>query len=121
MLTANLSFAAHTDAIWDIAWTPNDTAISVSADGLIKQWDSTSGQVSRTMPPHTLGLISLSISPTGEKVLFNSIEGLTRLWDLQSGDVVGTHESYARSGSDPVEPCEFHFTVLCALYRHASN
>jgi len=60
--------------------------------------------VSRTLPPHTLGLISLSLSPTGEKVLFNSIEGLTRMWDLQSGDIVGTHESYARSGSDPVEP-----------------
>jgi len=94
----------HTDAIWGLAWAPNDTAISVSADGSIKQWDSTSGQVSRTLPPHTLGLISLSLSPTGEKVLFNSIEGLTRMWDLQSGDIVGTHESYARSGSDPVEP-----------------
>lgn len=65
--------------------------------------------MSRTLPPHTLGLISLSLSPTGEKVLFNSIEGLTRMWDLQSGDIVGTHESYARSGSDPVEPCELHF------------
>lgn len=31
------------------------------------------------------------------------------MWDLQSGDIVGTHESYARSGSDPVEPCELHF------------
>ncbi|KZP09957.1 WD repeat-containing protein 61 [Athelia psychrophila] len=94
----------HTDAIWGLSWTTNDTAISISADGSIRQWDSTSGQVSRTLPPHTLGLVSHSLSPSGDKVLFNSIEGLTSLWDLQSGEVVGKHESYVRSGTDPVEP-----------------
>jgi len=37
-------------------------------------------------------------------VLFNSIEGLTKLWDLRSGEVVGEHESYMRVGTDPAEP-----------------
>lgn len=101
---------AHSDAIWDISWSPNDTAISISADGSIRQWDSTSGQVSRSLPAHPLGLISLSVSPNGEKVLFNSLEGLTSLWDLQSGEIVGKHESYTRAGTDPAEPCEFFHT-----------
>jgi len=92
----------HTDAIWDIAWTPDDRAISISADGSIKQWDS--GQVARTIPPHTLGLVSLSVSSTGTHALYNSIEGLTCLWDLESGEVVGKNESYVRSGSEPIEP-----------------
>ena len=47
------------------------------------------------------------MSPNGEKVLFNSIEGLTSLWDLQSGEIVGKHESYIRAGADPAEPCMY--------------
>ena len=46
-------------------------------------------------------------------MLFNSIEGLTSLWDPQSGEVVGKHESYVRSGTDPAEPCEYR---MCTSY-----
>lgn len=108
-------FIAHTDAIWGTVWTANDMVISISADGGIRQWDSTSGQASRNLPPHTLGLISLSVSPTGDKVLYNSIEGLTNLWDLQSGEVLGKHESYMRAGTDPVEPC------TCVIYIYSKR
>ncbi|TFY67520.1 hypothetical protein EVG20_g3918 [Dentipellis fragilis] len=94
----------HSDAIWDIAWTGTDHTISVSADGTIKQFDSTSGQVLRTLPPHPLGLNSLSVSPNGRHALFNGIEGLTCLWDLETGEIVGKHESYLRKGSDATEP-----------------
>ncbi|KAI0315149.1 WD repeat-containing protein 61 [Amylostereum chailletii] len=54
--------------------------------------------------PHNLGLVSLSTTPDGRYALYNSIEGMTRLWDLESGEIVGTHESYARSGSTSSEP-----------------
>lgn len=108
---ANSSFQlipslAHNDAIWDISWLPDDSAISISADGSIKQWDSTSGQVSRTLPPHTLGLVSLSTSPSGEQILFNSLEGLTSLWDLGSGEVVGKFESFVRTREGESVPGE---------------
>lgn len=100
-----LQILAHSDAVWDIAWTQNDRVVSISADGSINQWDSISGQASQTLPPHTLGLISLSVSPTGDKVLYNSIEGLTSLLDLKVGGIIGKHESYMRAGTDPAEPC----------------
>jgi WD repeat-containing protein 61 len=80
--------------------------MSISADGSIKQWDSLFGQVAHALPAHTLGLVSLSVSPTGKHALYNSIEGLTCIWDLESGEVVGRHESYVRSGSEPIEPGE---------------
>lgn len=97
---------AHDDAVWGVAWSnADDRVISISADGTIKYLDSTSGQVARTLPRHTLGLTSLSVSPDGRHTLFNSIEGLTQLWDLSSGEIVGKHESYIRTGSEPVEPC----------------
>jgi WD40 repeat protein len=92
--------------VWDVSWTTTDAALSISADGVIKQWDSTSGQVLRTLPAHTLGLVSLSVSPDGKQALYNSIEGLTCLWDLESGEIVGKHESYVRTGSVPTEPCK---------------
>ncbi|KAK7054143.1 WD40-repeat-containing domain protein [Favolaschia claudopus] len=94
----------HSDAVWGASWTPSDTVISISADGSIKQWAAASGD--RHPPnvefpaPHTLGLVSLSVSPDGNRALYNSIEGLTSLWDLTNGEVVGKFESYSRSNED---------------------
>ncbi|KAH7922060.1 WD40 repeat-like protein [Leucogyrophana mollusca] len=93
----------HADAIWDIAWTANDTAVSVSADGTVKQWDSTSGQISKSRPPHTLAIVSLSVSPDGRHALYNSLDGTTCLWDLQDDNILGQHASYDRAveGAEP--------------------
>lgn len=95
---------AQTDAVWGATWTQTDSVISISADGSIKQFNSSSGQVSHSLPPHTLGLVSLDVDPSGRQALFNSLEGLTCLWDLESASVIGRYESYSRTGSDPIEP-----------------
>ena len=67
----------------------------------MKRWNSASGQVMRTAPAHTLGLVSLSVSPDGRYALYNSVDGTTFLWDLEAGEMVGKHESYTRSGAEP--------------------
>ncbi|KAF9019358.1 WD repeat-containing protein 61 [Hymenopellis radicata] len=89
----------QTDSIWGIAWTEADTVISTSADGSIRQWTSAGEPLApspnRGFPEaHTLGLTSLSVAPDGRAALFNSIEGLTCLWDLVS----------AMSAGDDIEP-----------------
>ncbi|KAF9226933.1 WD40 repeat-like protein [Gyrodon lividus] len=94
----------HSDEIWDIAWTANDTVVSASADGTVKQWDSTSGQVSMARVPHNLAIVSLSVSPDGRFVLYNGLDGTTFLWDLQTDALVGRHESYDRSAVEGAEP-----------------
>jgi hypothetical protein len=48
--------------------------------------------------------VSLSVSPSEQQALYNSIEGLTSLWDLQSGEIVGQYASYVRSGPASGEP-----------------
>lgn len=53
-----------------------------------------------------LGIPSLSVSPLGTHALYNTLEGLTCLWDLESGEVVGKHESYTRTAEQP-EPGMF--------------
>ncbi|KAF8876814.1 WD repeat-containing protein 61 [Mucidula mucida] len=100
---------AQTDSIWGIAWTEADRVISTSADGSIRQWTSAGEPLApspnRGFPEaHTLGLTSLSVAPDGRAALFNSIEGLTCLWDLVSGDITGKFESYNRSAGDDIEP-----------------
>ncbi|KAF8967484.1 WD repeat-containing protein 61 [Flammula alnicola] len=94
----------HSDAVWGVSWTANDTAISISADGSVKQWSATTGQ---PHPPnaafptaHTLAQVSLSVTPDGRRALYNSIEGLTSLWNLENGEVIGTFESFARTKED---------------------
>lgn len=103
--------SAHTDSVWSTIWLASDSVISASADGTLKQWNPTSGQVSavQPQPPHTLGIVSLSADSAGKKVLWNTLEGLTCLWDLEGGDVKGKWESYHRTGKEEVaqEPGEF--------------
>jgi WD repeat-containing protein 61 len=67
------------------------------------QWDSVSGQQIRSLPPHTLGVVSLSAPVLGEMALYNTVEGMTGLWDLASGEVKGRHDSYLgkKEGLDP--------------------
>ena len=98
-----------------MSWAPDDRVLSVSADGTIKQWDSGSGQITRAGPRHPLGLTSLSTSQDGRYALFNSVEGLTQMWDLQSGDIVGKFESYARPSSGQLEPCTWLSIKLALL------
>ena len=102
---------AHSDAIWGVSWTENDTVISISADGSIKQWSAASGQhhpPNATFPtPHTLAQVSLSVSLDSKKALYNSIEGHTSLWNLENGEVVATFESYADQTGTDSEACKF--------------
>lgn len=81
--------------------------MSASADGGVVQWDCQTGQQVNSLPPHTLGVVSLSVSKNGELALLNTIEGLTRLWHLTENKVIGTHESFARDSGNQTEPGEY--------------
>ncbi|KAF8632802.1 hypothetical protein AX15_001667 [Amanita polypyramis BW_CC] len=103
-LNAHECSEPHTDAIWGIAYAEDDTVFSISADGSIKHWGSTGQPASPNaeLPsPHTLGLVSLSSSRDGLRVLYNSIEGLTSLWDVSQSKVVARFESYVRKTENP--------------------
>ena len=88
--------------------------MSASADGGMKLWDSTSGQTVHELPAHMLGIPSLSVSPTGTRALYNTLEGLTCLWDLETGEVLGKHESFTRT-AEQSEP------GLCILLDDSST
>lgn len=101
----------------------SDTVISISADGSIKQWSAKAQPHppnSNFPPPHVLGLVSLSVAPNGQRAIYNSIEGMTALWDLGSGEVVGKYESYVR-GSEDAEPCMYSVSLHEVLLKFASS
>ena len=100
-------YAAHKDSVWGVKWTSSDEVVSISADGTIKKWNSTSGQVSLIHPPHPLAIVSLDVDVEGRHALYNTLEGLTGLWNLNNGEVVGKHESYVRDPKEPTEPGEW--------------
>ena len=121
-ITDNISHAEHHDSVWGLSWTAQDTVISTSADGSIRQWASATGQPyppnAPPPKPHTLGLTSLSVSRDGRKALYNSIEGTTRLWDVGgSGEVEGTFESFAKSDDAQSGPCKYSSAFKTALDR----
>ena len=106
--------------MWGVTWTPTDEVISVSADGTIKKWHPTSAQVSLSRPAHPLAIVSIDVSADGRRALYNTLEGLTCLWDLENGEVIGKHESYVRESKETIEPgesciCAHKITVLPCL------
>ena len=98
------SCAAHKDSVWGVKWTAKDEVVSVSADGTIKKWNTTSGQASLGQPPHPLAVVSVDVDAEGRYALYNTLEGLTCLWDLENGELVGKHESYIRDSKEATEP-----------------
>lgn len=112
----------HDGAIWGAAWTSTDNGVSISADGSIYQWSCATGHHHSpkvTLEPHTLALVSLSVAPDGKRALYNSLEGHTRLLDLESSETIASYESYLETKED-AEPCKFassgiHMLVLGAL------
>lgn len=65
------------------------------------------------LPPHTLGLVSLSVQETGDHALFNTLEGVTKLWNFSDNSIVGSHESFSKaSGKSKQEPGVFNSLSL---------
>jgi len=98
------------DAIYGVEWLPDDTVVSISADGRASHWDASDGTLIKDLPPHPLALTSLSTDIEGNKALVNSIEGTVSLWDLASGEVVGKRETFdqAKEGIDAAWSVSLH-------------
>lgn len=90
----------------------------------MKQWSSAVGQPhppNASFPkPHTLAQVSLSISRDGSRALYNSIEGLTSLWNLENGEITGPFESYVRTNAE-AEPCRIRVFFQYPIAQNRSN
>jgi WD40 repeat protein len=86
------TWTGHTQGILAVAFTPSGgQIISGSADKTLKQWDSQTGVLKRTMMGHRLAVTALAPIP-GQSALIASAsaDATVKLWNLDTGELVQT-------------------------------
>ncbi|KZT38113.1 WD40 repeat-like protein [Sistotremastrum suecicum HHB10207 ss-3] len=93
---------SHLSPVWAASYTsaslqnsPNtpSSVFASTATGHLTQFDSTTGAKLRGLNQHTLAIVSLSTNRVGSRCLFNSLEGVTGIWEVPEGG--GPNESEA--------------------------
>ena len=79
---------AHDDALWCTTWVPNQSqCITGSVDECVKVW-AVQDEVpyvenSHTYTSHTLGVVSVTVDPTGTFAASSALDSFIRVWNLQ--------------------------------------
>ncbi|KAI8340147.1 WD40-repeat-containing domain protein [Chlamydoabsidia padenii] len=75
---------AHDGGIWCVDWSRHTNFVaSGSIDNNIKIWDGLSGELLWTLTGHTLGVISVSFSSDGKRLVSSSIDSTLRVWNME--------------------------------------
>jgi WD40 repeat protein/tRNA A-37 threonylcarbamoyl transferase component Bud32 len=95
----------HKDTIWSVAWSPDGAQLaSGSYDGKIILWDTqtgaqtsafetlgrTPGGVWAALQTSAQGVRSVAWSPNGAMLASGSDDGIVTIWDVRSGEQLGT-------------------------------
>jgi len=91
-----MSYNGHDAEVTSAAIAPDGrTAVSGSANNILKVWDLASGKELRSFSGHTAGVSSVAIAPDGRTALSGSFDKTLKLWDLQSGKVLFTFTGHS--------------------------
>jgi WD40 repeat protein len=81
------SFAAHKDAIYSMALSPDDKILATgSYDQKIKLWDVETGKELKTLSGHNGCIFGLAFRPDGKILASASADRTVKLWDVASGE-----------------------------------
>jgi WD40 repeat protein len=89
-----ISFLGHTDAIMDVAFSPDKQSVmTASRDNTARLW-SINGGLLRTYIGHTSTVYSVDMSPDGTKILTSSRDNTAKLWDKETGSLIHTFKGH---------------------------
>ena len=91
------SLPAHSDPVGGVDFLPLDGSLIVSCagDGLIRIWDSGTGQCLKTLvDEERKGVHGVRFVPNGQFVVGWSVDGCVRLWDYIGGRIVKTYQGH---------------------------
>eukprot|EP01065_Artemidia_motanka_P013111 TRINITY_DN17227_c0_g1_i1.p1 TRINITY_DN17227_c0_g1~~TRINITY_DN17227_c0_g1_i1.p1 ORF type:complete len:614 (+),score=140.47 TRINITY_DN17227_c0_g1_i1:77-1918(+) len=84
------SFRGHSGRVWDVCRVSDTTAVTASADGSLKVWDTSdalaatpSVRVVCTLQGHRADVYSVRAHPGGSFVASGGYDGTVRLWNLE--------------------------------------
>ncbi|EKD20611.1 WD repeat domain 5B [Drepanopeziza brunnea f. sp. 'multigermtubi' MB_m1] len=93
------SLPAHSDPVGGVDFIRDGTLVcSCSTDGLIRVWDTSTGQCLRTLvhednPPVT----TVRFAPNGKYILAWTLDSYVRLWDYVSGTCKKTYQGHVNT------------------------
>ncbi|KAJ8063403.1 hypothetical protein OCU04_008623 [Sclerotinia nivalis] len=86
----------HSDRVSSVAFSPDGTKVaSGSYDGMIRLWDTTTGESLQTLKGHSNSVNSVAFSPDGTKVASGSDDGTIQLWDTTTGESLQTFKGHS--------------------------
>lgn len=90
------SLPAHSDPVSSVDFVRDGTLIaSCSSDGLIRIWDTGTGQCLKTLVHEdNAAVTSVKFSPNGKFVLAATLDSCVRLWDYVEGRCIKTYQGH---------------------------
>ena len=85
-------FAGHTAAVSALATLPDGRRAISAGDKTPKLWDLGSEQCLRTLYGHDGGVHAVAVLPDGKRAVTGGLDATIRLWELETGHRVTTHE-----------------------------
>jgi len=96
----------HGDCIWSCDWgriqpqeeeegEAQDIVVTGGVDDVVKVWDYKDGSLSlrHTLTSHSLGVVSVCLSPDSRRLASSSLDSAIILWDTARGEKVGSIDS----------------------------
>lgn len=74
----------HTDWVRAVAFCPRGKfLVSGSADGTVRLWLTTTGEVLHTLLGHSKDVNSIALDPDGKTIVSGSRDGTIKIWRCQ--------------------------------------